>query len=528
MHRSLVNLLCRITLIVATATLLLSAPIITVTAIAQTEAPDPDLLVYHQITNLGDDFLGVASPQMSSDGTTIAFADPFGGSDPEKPNRVFVIDADGGDPTEVDSYRPNCGCPAHIAISADGSVVVSTDSMQVRIADGGGARELLSITSNEIGGIRLSADGETAFFLVRRDVAAVDGTLLTRGVWAIGASGDNLRQIVAADDIADLFGIAIEATGCCFYADGMPFDVSASGDEIVFGAYAGDGEHVLAVSGDGSNLHDLAGPFNWVKNVAVSGDGSTVAFDIVPLDNGNNEVGLVDFAGGDPQIIATATGSSSHDVLRLSDDGSKLLLTPLSHLVDTSTGDRRQLAVLTPGAGGHDALLAEGMARAAMNADATRFSYVMRYIRCADCANLHEQIATLDIGPAALGAAPALSDATIDPTEIADDSVEVATASVAVETEGEIVAVGAVFLRDGVYDVNLAFDAKLLDDGLTADARANDDIFTNGALRYSQAVAREDDTGPRSIRYQAEIETPDGLRHATALDAGTLTVTAAE
>ena len=496
-------------------------------SLAQVEA-NPDTLVYHQITDLGDDFIGVASPEISADGSTIVFADVFGASDATKPNRIFVVDADGSNLTEVDSYRPNCGCGALLAISEDGGVVLSSDSMQLRIADAGGARELLAIGGNEIGSVRLSADGETAFFLVRRDTGTTDGaTLIPRGVWAIDADGDNLRQIVAAEDIADLLDITIEEIGCCFYGDGMPFDVSASGDEVVFGAYAGDGEHVFGVSGDGGNLQDLAGPFSWVKNVAISGDGSTVAFDIVPLDNGDNDVGLVDFAGGDSQVLATATGSSFDDILHLSEDGSKLLLTPLSYLVDTATGDRRQLAVVTPGGSSHSELLGEGMVRASMSADATRFVYVMRYIRCADCANQHEQLATLEIGPADLGAAPVLTDATIDPDEIATDSVSVATASVAIESEGMAIAAGVVALRDGVYDINLAFGAVLLDDGLTPDATANDDVFTNGSLRYSQSAVRADDTGPRTLRYQAEIETPDGLRHASALDSGTLSVVAA-
>ena len=527
MYRFVNRSLCRVAPIIVVAALITTMSHLTASAITQTESSDPDLLVYHQITDLGDDFIGVANPEISADGSTIVFADTFGSSDAEKPNRIFVVDADGSNLTEVDSYRPNCGCGALLAISADGDVVLSSDSMQLRIADAGGAREILNLGGNEIGSVRLSADGETAFFLVRRDSGTVDGTtLVPRGVWAIDADGENLRQIVAADDIADMFNLTIEATGCCFYADGMPFDVSASGDEIVFGAYAGDGEHVFGVTGDGGNLHDLAGPFGWVKNVAVSGDGSTVAYDIIPPDNGNNEVGLVDFGGGDAETLATTTGSSFDDILHLSEDGSSLLLTPTSYLIDTASGDMRQLAVLTPGGAGHTDLLTDGMVRASMNADATRFVYVMRSIRCADCANQHEQLATLDIGPSDLGAAPVLTDATIDPEEIANDSVDVATASVAVETEGTGIATGVVALLDGLYDVNVAYGAILVDDGVTPDASANDDVFTNGAIRYSLSVTRPDDTGPRTLRYQAEIETPDGLRHATALDAGTLTVVA--
>ena len=47
---------------------------------------------------------------------------------------------------------------------------------------------------------RLLRDGETVFFLVRRDAATADGAMpLARGVWAIDAGGDNLRQVIGAE-----------------------------------------------------------------------------------------------------------------------------------------------------------------------------------------------------------------------------------------------------------------------------------------------------------------------------------------
>ena len=307
----------------------------------------------------------------------------------------------------------------------------------------------------------------------------------------------------------------------------MPFDVSASGDEVVFGAFAPGGERVLGVGGDGGDLHELAGPFSWVKNVAVSGDGTTVAFDVIPLDNGDHEVGLVDFAGGDSRVLAPPRAPRFDDILHLSADGSSLLLTPSSY--PHRHRHRRPAPARRP----HSRRVQPDTSPRRRNGPGLderrrhRFLYVMRHIRCADCANQHEQLATLDIGPANLGAAPVLTDAAIDPDEIANDSVDVATASIAITSEGTNVAAGVVALLDGVYDVNLAFGAILVDDGLTPDANANDDIFTNGSLRYSLTITRPDDTGPRTLRYQAEIETPDGLRHATAIDSGTLTVVAA-
>jgi hypothetical protein len=39
-------------------------------------------------------------------------------------------------------------------------------------------------------------------------------------------------------------------------------------------------------------------------------------------------------------------------------------------------------------------------------------------------------------------------------------------------------------------------------------------------------VGRDPDTGPRTIRVAAEVEDRAGVRHATAVDVGTLTVVA--
>ena len=70
----------------------------------------------------------------------------------------------------------------------------------------------------------------------------------------------------------------------------------------------------------------------------------------------------------------------------------------------------------------------------------------------------------------------------------------------------------------------MARSVVLLDDGTAGDTRANDDIHTNDALVYSAVTTREDDAGPRTMRFQAEVIGPDGLRHAIAVDAATLTV----
>ncbi len=316
-------------------------------------------------------------------------------------------------------------------------------------------------------------------------------------------------------------------TACCFFGGSKPLDISSSGDEVVFNSIGPLGLHAFAVAGDGSNLRNLAGPFAHVPSLALSGNGETVALRTLPLDGGVDEISVLPFTGGEPEILTSNTGSGFEDVLRLSDDGSALLVTPSSLLIDTETGDTRQLAIATPGVDGHTAVLAEGMPGASMNADATRVLYAMNTIRCADCANQHEQIAILDIGPADSGNAPQILETSIDPGELTIGADERATATAKVAYDGELVGVGVIALLDGITDVNVARSVVLLDDGTAGDARANDDVYSNDALVYSAVTTREDDAGPRTMRFQAEVIGSDGLRHAIAVDAAVLTVVAA-
>ena len=119
--------------------------------------------------------------------------------------------------------------------------------MQVRIAGVGGARELIALASNEITGTVISGNGQTVYFVVRRDTATRDNAhTIPRGLWAIDASGENLRQLIDANDIAASLGIPVEETGCCFHADGRPLDASDDGGRIVFAAYGGGAEHFFS------------------------------------------------------------------------------------------------------------------------------------------------------------------------------------------------------------------------------------------------------------------------------------------
>ena len=482
--------------------------------------------VYHQITNFPEETGSLGYPVLSGDGTTAVFTEAPGTGDSATPNRIFTITADGSGMTEVDSYVSLCFCGSMADISNDGSVVVSTDSVQVRIADGGGARDLLTLGSNEISAAVISGNGQTVFILVRRDTATSDGaTTIPRGIWAIDASGANLRQLVDANDIATALGVTIEETGCCFHADGRPLDASDDGSRVVFAAFAAGVERFFSTDGSGGNLVQLGGDMQFTMRVAVSGDGTLAAYDGTPVGATLNDVAVIPAGGGEATVLTSMPYSGFDEPFQLTQNGTRLLVSSNGLLFDTATGAAELLGASINGVGGnHVAVLTDGLPRGTMDAEGTRFLYVMRSVRCADCANQQEQLATMSIDPVDLGAAPVISNESIEPATILPEYGSEAVVSVSVSANGQVLGVGFAALLGGTVDVNVGHLLVLLDDGTNGDAVAGDGTYTLGAIVHAPIEVRESDTGPRIVRIAAEIEDANGLRHATAVDIGTLTV----
>jgi hypothetical protein len=496
------------------------------------------LLVFHQITDLVEESEFIASPVLSAGGTRAAFG--FGIDDPENGtygwNRIYVVNADGSGLTKVDDYERNLFTEPMVDISADGGTVVSTDKVRLRIADGNGARELLALEDGNLMAVRISGDGRTVFFVIDADTDTVDDQELGRGVWAIDVDGGHLRQLVGGEDIAAFLGLPIEATwlpgmeevhACCF-AKGFEehgLAVSHDGGRIAFHTHALDQAYLFMVDGGSGGLSLLLGPVDWVHRVAISGDGGTVGYQVAPTgaEYPYTEIGVVGAAAGNPLLLVTDEYRSD-GALELSDDGTKLLVGPAGLLIETAAGTVRDLAVRTPG--GHEGgLITSELLRATMSADATRFLYVVAGPERNHLATLDAFAIDSELDPELLGAAPLIADPTIDPTEILfeGDPESIATASAAVELEGTLRFIGLVALRDGLPDENVrAWDdaggAGLYDEGLDADAAAGDAVFTSGPIFHYPYQTRPDDTGPRTIRFQVEIEGPGGLLHGTALD----------
>jgi hypothetical protein len=493
-------------------------------------------LVYHQLTQwtTPTNTRGEEAPILSEDGQRIAFARaPGAKEDPANPNRIFVMNADGSGEQEVDAYTALCGCGALIDLSADGSRVVSSDSMQLRVADGngGGGRELLSLDSNELNAVRISGDGRTIVFRIYRDTS-LRGTSpsepIQRGVYAINPDGSGLRHLVGPDDIAPILDVTPEQAG--FFGASSGLDVSANGAQIVFAMFVpavaggGSGEGLFAVTFDGSGLRTLVEASN-VTAAAISGDGTRVAYVTYTGATGRQEAGVLAFDGSgqrtltDSTSLHPGTGANlpSGERIQLSQDGSRLLLGSTGLLYDTASGDVLALGVGAPGFSTDPVpLVSDGLYLATMNAAATRVVYLFQ-----PYPEPH-QLARLDLNQADLGGAPAITDPSLIPAYLLTEGRSTATVSARVSTAAAVLRVSSRVLREGLPDGNI-YTSPLLDDGATTgDATANDGLFTSNTVTTDCCAV----VGPRTVRIKAEAQAVDGLHHATAIDVSPFQVSA--
>jgi hypothetical protein len=500
---------------------LLMAGLATPSAHAQSELSNR--LVYHQLPTSPIKYK-LTSPILSGNGKWAAYADSNAYTDdPEARNYIYLFAIDSGQSTEIDMYQPLCRCEPEVDISTDGQTVLSTDEVQLRIAGASKrAPALLALASNEITVARLSGDSKTVVFIVNRDTTTADGkTALEKGVWTIPASGGKPRLLAGVKEVAAA-GISAEAIKASpvFHLDGAsdPLAVSADGSTVAFGAFAGGGDYVFTIAIGGGKARKIAGPFNWVRHTALNGDGTTVAYGT--QDGEQRDVGIV-VGNGKPKVLFDTSLETYHR-LQLSADGKWLFLGSDATLVEVATLLPRPL-----GAGGNFAVPPQemrlmespgyvGLGLSTMSGDASRVLFPTR----------GPSLALLEIG-ADLGDAPLIKDVHVQPDRIPIDGSAAVTVEATVLWDGKLIGVGLVALFRGRVDTNVAGEFGLpLTDTQGVDAQRGQGVFTTNQLKYSAVEAREDDAGPRTIRIVVETETADGRRHATALDVGTLTVTA--
>ena len=476
-------------------------------------------LAYHEITSLTD---GVDSnngiwPVLSENGERAAFTTAT--YSPELVVHIHVIDAEGTGQREVDSYKPLCYCSASADISPDGSKVVSTDGIQLRVANADGSSAGAILNTGSIVGMKIIDNGQV-FFMVKGDTE-VQGSSpkipVQRGIWTINFDGSGLRQITGPDQIAALLGVAADsvspAAGC--------FDLSSDGSRMVFAVYTEKRLCILGANSDGSELHEFVFPkdYFWAVNkIGISGDGSKMFYNILPNPccSTPGEIGVFNFEGTGQRLLINATARlpspsgfpGSDDPITLSYDGSRLLLGSSGVLMDTETGEMLALA-LRGGWWTSDPLLlvGDGMFRATMSKDASRVLFV-----AGDEKGIR-QLAILDVNPASLGGAPGVNDAQMDPLFVLTDGRSSSNITAKVTTTNTISRVSNAMLLKGMHDPNVG-EEVMLDDGTQGDLTSGDGIFSNNAIRANGDAV----VGPRTVRIKAEVRGGDGKRHATAID----------
>ncbi len=474
-------------------------------------------LGYHEITRFTKEvrFSNGGMPVLSPGGGRAVYAHAPGDETDARYNHIFVVNADGSGQREVDVYKQNCSCGAIVDISADGNTVVSTDSIELRIASATGSTGKRLIANREIPYVRISPKGDKVFFINRRGDASASDPTTERGLYVINTDGSGLKQIAGPKAVATLLGTTADKV-FPFATNGWSLDVSADGTKLVFGLAAPGGERIFTVNADGTGLRQALGPVDFVNHATLSGDGTKVGYDVIPPPccSTPNEAGVVNADGSNRKSLATKTPDiGSANRIQMSGDGTQLLYGSTSYLYASDASGVVQLSAR----GGYYSsdsapLVTDGFGQPTMNSLATRFLYVVR-----DAAGI-AQLAILDMNPPVLGDAPSITAASLTQPSIALSGANQSFVSAMIATSNTINRVSAVVLSAGITDPNVAAPV-MLDDGTNGDQVAGDGIYT-GKISATCCAA----LGPKNVRVKAEVRDSGNRRHATAIEFGGLTV----
>ncbi len=484
-----------------------------------TPAPPPvsitRTLVYHEITSFTKGTLpyNVGPHVLSANGNRISYTSTAS----DGSIHVWVIDPSGSGMKEIDSYLPKCNCDGWPDISADGSRVASSDGMQIRVVNADGTGRTTVASDREAFAFRLAPAGDKVFFLNRRGEPSSSDATTERGLYVVNTNGTGMRQIVGPKAVMALLGLS-QSQASYFGAAGRALDVSADGTRVVFGVNTGGEDRVFAVNSDGSGLRLLLGPYDYVRHVAISGNGNKVGYDVIapPCCSSPNEIGVINWDGTGKRVLAANTAGSPGDNILdrhlLTSDGSQLLAGGTGKLYKTDGSGVVQLAVR---ASSDEGLVWDEMKWATMNNQATRFSYAARDN------SLILQLATLDLGSASSGAAPVLTEPGLTQDWVTINWGARTTISARVTSPSPLKKVTANVFLKGLPDSNV-YSVPMFDDGRYGDVRPGDGTYTSdqlGANYYAE-------TGARTVRIKAETTDSSNRRHATAIDFGGLEVLA--
>ena len=261
-----------------------------------------------------------------------------------------------------------------------------------------------------------------------------------------------------------------------------------------------------------------------MNNLGISGDGRIVFYKVWRSDH--EELGVLNWDGSGQRVLDTMGGwnGTEGEVVQLSYDGSKLNHGSWNRLYNTDGSGVLQLAAYGPTLTGDPPLMVGwgdgGFFRSSMSSDARRFLFTFDHGAYVNGAPVPAQLGILELNPASLGQAPALTDPEIAPPYVVIGDSK-SSIGVRMSTANTPVRTNSVVFRNGVeVNTNLVNSAVLYDDGSHGDGTAGDGRFTNNTVGASTSAA----VGPHTVRMKTEVRAADGRRHATALDVAQLDV----
>ena len=459
-------------------------------------------LVYHQITAFPSgtavNMFNGDAPVISRNGNVAAYAIS---------NRIFAINTDGTNQRQVDSYTAQCSCDSIVDINDDGTTIIATESVQLRVA---GTGTILD-TNGSIGAIRVTGDGSKIFFLLSNDSGiAGTSTFLQRGLYVIGTNGSGLRQLIGPAAVASLLGGSASPGNIYFGGGAHVLDISENGAHIVFAVSTFPNAALsvmLGVNSDGSGLHQFPlGATYAINAVALSGNGAVAAYVRSPSPCCSNpfELVAINFDGSARTVLSSNVPGLNADPLVIDTAGRWLHWEGVLYSTDGATRFQTD--------GSHAPFWGplDAVSLVTMNGTATRFLYVWG----------GGQLATIDLNPSSLGSAPSVTNPTLTPDYILAHDLSTATVTASVAASGKLNDVEAHTFRNGLWDGlaggGNAGGGVMVDDGTNGDVKAGDGIYTFNNI-YSDGVPPEP-PGPLVIRIYADVTASDGRRHATSID----------
>lgn len=462
------------------------------------------------------------SVSLSADGSTAAYTTLVGNE-----IRVWVMPTDGSAaPTMIDSYVQQCGCEGATVMTADGTIVASTEGVQIRVVDGdgGGMMGGVDLTDGWLGDMAFADDG-TLFFSMYRDDGSTNGPI-ERGIWQLDLASSTPVQLVGPQQAATALGATIDLVQF-FSLAGPTLGASADGARLVFGVPVnGVGDHLVAYTVASDSIQLLVGPIGsaqtagpGIRHGSLSADGQLVAYEAgnTPGVVDPSEWGVIPFSGGTKTVLTTSPpnpGVTNFSFAPLSADGSRLLLGDIGDLYETDDGEVLQLPVRGAFFSVDPLPITDGTTWQ-MSASGDAFLFTRH-----DAVGV-SQLASMKLDPTNVGDAPSITSPTVDRATLPRDGTTTATIRASVSGAG-IVRVTSATLRDGRRDTAsncLAGEVVMLDDGMNGDATAGDGVFTSPGIYASSCTPTADFV----LRVKVESNV-GGKRLATAVDFATLTI----